>query len=126
MNYLLDTHVFLWVLSNPDRLNGKAIKAIQDPRHTVFVSAVSAVEIAIKSSLGKLKVPGDLRSEIFARGLQEIPLQYQHGERLSRLPMHHADPFDRMLIAQAMDEGLIFVTHDQKIQLYDGVKLLLT
>ena len=126
MNYLLDTHVFLWVLSNPDRLNAKAIKAVQDPNHTVFVSAVSAVEISIKSSLGKLKVPGNLRSEIIARGLQELPLHYQHGERLSRLPMHHGDPFDRMLIAQAMEEGLIFVTHDQKMKLYSGVKLLLT
>lgn len=126
MNYLLDTHVFLWVLSNPDRLNAKAVKAVQDPNHRVFVSAVSAVEISIKSSIGKLKVPDNLRSEIRSRGLLELPLQYQHGERLSQLPMHHGDPFDRMLIAQAMVEGLTLVTHDQKIKRYSGVKLLLT
>lgn len=126
MNYLLDTHVFLWVLSKPDRLNTKAVKAIRDPNHTVFVSAVSAVEISIKASLGKLKVPANLRSEIVSRGMQELPLQYEHGEMLSQLPMHHGDPFDRMLIAQALEEGLILVTHDQKIKRYEGVKLLLT
>jgi PIN domain nuclease of toxin-antitoxin system len=126
MNYLLDTHVFLWALSNPDRLNAKAIKAIQNPNHAVFVSAVSAVEIAIKTSLGKLKVPDDLGKEIVARGFQELPLRYQHGELMARLPMHHGDPFDRMLIAQALEEGLVFVTHDRKIELYEGLKLLLT
>lgn len=124
MNYLLDTHVFLWMLSAPEKLSEGAVKVIEDPRHMVFVSAVSAVEIAIKTALGKLDAPSGLEEEIGSRGLQELPLTYRQGERLAGLPGHHQDPFDRMLIAQALTEKLIMITRDEKMRLYTDLKLI--
>jgi PIN domain nuclease of toxin-antitoxin system len=123
MNYLLDTHVFLWALSEPEKLSQKAIAVIQNPAHSVFVSAVSSVEITLKQSIGKLVVPTGLEAEIEVRGFQHLPFSYRHGERMRELPMHHQDPFDRMLLAQALEESLILVTHDKKMRLYP-VKLL--
>jgi PIN domain nuclease of toxin-antitoxin system len=118
MNYLLDTHIFLWMLSNPARLNEKATKIIQNPDKSVYVSAVTAVEIAIKKKLGKLDAPDALADEIRSRGLLELPLRYTHGEAMQNLPNHHSDPFDRMLIAQAQCEGLTIITHDGKFENY--------
>jgi len=123
MNYLLDTHVFLWALSDPGKLSKKVLAAIQDPNHTVFISAVSSVEISIKQALGKLEAPDGLGAEIEPRGFQNLALSYRHGARMRDLPLHHQDPFDRMLIAQAMEESLTLITHDRKMQKYP-VKLL--
>ena len=123
MNYLLDTHVFLWMLSDPGRLSAKAVAVIQNPDRTVYVSAVTAVEIAIKTSLGKLESPEHLWNEISTRGLRELPLRYVHGEKMRALPAYHSDPFDRMLIAQAIEENLTIITRDKKIGEYD-VKIL--
>ncbi len=125
MNYLLDTHVFLWMLADPGRLGREAAAAIRDPRHAVFVSAVTSVEIAIKRSLGKLDAPGDLAGEIAPRGLRELPLRYLHGQRMAALPPHHQDPFDRMLLAQAIEEKLTLITHDRKMEPYP-VRILWT
>lgn len=118
MNYLLDTHVFLWMLSAPELIDKKVQAVIQNPDRSIYVSAVTAVEIAIKSSIGKLETPGNLREQIQGRGLRELPLRYSHGERLQTLPLHHADPFDRMLIAQAADENFTIITHDKKFEPY--------
>jgi PIN domain nuclease of toxin-antitoxin system len=126
MNYLLDTHVFLWMLADPERLSHQASKVIRDPRNVIFVSAVSAVEISIKMALGKLEVPDGLFGEIAVRGLQELPLKVRHGEAMAALPLHHQDPFDRMLLAQAIGEKLILITHDRKLELYADAKLLMT
>ena len=120
MNYLLDTHVFLWMLSAPGRLSAKAQAVIQNPDRAVYVSAVTAVEIAMKTAIGKLEVPESLWSEIPARGLRELPLRYVHGERMRSLPFHHTDPFDRMLIAQAEEENLTIITHDKKFDAYQA------
>ncbi len=125
MNFLLDTHVFLWMLAEPSRLSSEATHAIQNPAHSVFVSAVSSVEIAIKTSLGKLKVSADLGEEISRRGLLELPLKFVHGQGMERLPSHHQDPFDRMLIAQAIHEDLTLITHDRKLEPY-GTKIIWT
>lgn len=125
MNYLLDTHVFLWMLSEPSRLTPTATSAIQNPNHSVFVSAVTAVEIAIKRSLGKLSTPDHLICEISRRGLLELSLKYAHGECMNNLPPHHHDPFDRMLVAQALHENLTLITHDRKLEPY-GAKILWT
>ncbi len=125
MNYLLDTHVFLWMLSEPARISSSAVKAIRQPDHTVFVSAVTAVEIAIKRSLGKLTAPEQLANEIAQRGLLELPLKYAHGERMQQIPLHHQDTFDRMLVAQALHENLTLITHDRKLEPY-GAKILWT
>ena len=124
MNYLLDTHVFLWALSDPGKLSKKACAAIQNPAHAVFVSAISSVEITIKQSLGKLQVPDGLAAEIETRGFQHLPFTYRHGERMRELPPHHQDPFDRMLLAQALEESLTLITHDKKMRQYP-IKLLI-
>ena len=125
MNYLLDTHVFLWMLCDPGRLSRKAVGVIRDPRHAVFVSAVTGVEIAIMRRLGKLDAPDDLEQEIVERGMQELPLRYRHAVRMQQLPLHHQDPFDHILLAQALEEGLTLITHDTKLQAY-AVSLLMT
>jgi PIN domain nuclease of toxin-antitoxin system len=118
MNYLLDTHVFLWMLAAPARLNERAKKIIQNPNKSVYVSAVTAVEIAIKKKLGKLDAPDGLVTEIRSRGLLDLPLRYTHGEAMQNLPDHHSDPFDRMLIAQAQCEEFTIITHDGKFANY--------
>jgi len=118
VNYLLDTHVFLWMLADPERLTTEAKKAIRHPHHSVFVSAVTAVEISIKKGLGKLAAPENLEEEIESRGLQHLPLHFRHGATLETLPDHHQDPFDRMLVAQAICENLILVSHDGKLEPY--------
>jgi PIN domain nuclease of toxin-antitoxin system len=118
MNCLLDTHVFLWALAAPDELSPAARQAIQNPDNTVYVSAVTAVEISIKAALGKLDAPPELQEEIRRRGFSELPLSYSHGEALRRLADHHADPFDRMLIAQAAEENLVVITRDEKFRSY--------
>lgn len=125
MNCLLDTHVFLWALAAPDELSPAARQAIQNPDNTVYVSAVTAVEISIKAALGKLDAPPELQEEIRRRGFSELPLSYSHGEALRRLADHHADPFDRMLIAQAIVENLVVITRDDKFQSYP-IKLIRT
>ena len=125
MGYLLDTHVFLWALSDPERIRGPVLPILLNPAHPVYVSAISAVEISIKQSLGKLQAPDHLEKEIESRGFRTLPVEYRHGSRLSRLPNHHPDPFDRILIAQAIEEGLTLITHDQKFRAYP-VKLLFT
>lgn len=118
MNYLLDTHVFLWVVGDPTRLAEKVAAEIRNTGNAVFVSAVSSVEITIKSALGKLEAPDDLEDEIGLRGFTHLPLRYSHGSGLLRLPQHHQDPFDRMLITQAIQEGLTIITHDKKLENY--------
>jgi PIN domain nuclease of toxin-antitoxin system len=118
VNYLLDTHAFLWMLSAPERLGKEAAAVIQNPDRAVFVSAVTSVEISIKRALGKLDAPLGLSAEILARGLQELPLRYSHGERMASLPFHHYDPFDRMLVAQAIEEQLTLITGDRKMEPY--------
>ena len=118
MNLLLDTHVFLWMLAAPDRIQGTVARHIQNPHHTVYISAITAVEIEIKRSLGKLKAPSRLSGQLENRGLLELPFRFAHGEALARLPDHHQDPFDRMLIAQALEEELTVVTHDRKFEPY--------
>lgn len=118
MNYLLDTHVFLWMLADPKRLTVDAKKAIRHPHYSVFVSAVTAVEISIKKGLGKLDAPENLEEEIESRGLQHLPLHFRHGAILETLPNRHEDPFDRLLVAQAICEDLILVSHDRKLEPY--------
>jgi PIN domain nuclease of toxin-antitoxin system len=118
VNYLLDTHAFLWALAAPGKLGHEARRILENPDTMVFVSAVSAVEIAIKRSLGKLDAPEGLAAEIPARGFQELPLRFAHGEALASLRRHHDDPFDRMLVAQALVERLQILSRDEKLRAY--------
>ena len=121
MKYLIDTHVFLWWMVTPERLSPAAREVIETESTELAFSTVSGWEIAIKSSLGKLKgVPlADLPAEIAGFGWTELPLVLHHLPTLAELPFHHRDPFDRALIAQAMAEKLIFITRDERAKLYD-------
>lgn len=104
--FLLDTHALLWWLTTPERLNEQTHEAISDLNNDVFVSAVSGWEIALKANLGKLQVPDNLA------------ITFSHGVQAGSLPLHHRDPFDRLLIAQAQTEELLLVTRDARIRQY--------
>ena len=114
---LLDTHVFLWWRSEPARLPAPVKSSIASA-DIVFVSAVSAWEAAIKSSLGRLEIPDTIEAGVLASGFEKLLLTFAHAERVAGLPHHHRDPFDRMLIAQAQAEGLTLVTHDRLLEPY--------
>ncbi|MDE0231727.1 MAG: type II toxin-antitoxin system VapC family toxin [bacterium] len=109
---LLDTHVVLWWLSDDQRLGQEARRLIANPGHYVAVSAVSVWEMAIKSSIGKLTVPDDVGEAILASGFAPLAVTIEHAARVGELPLHHRDPFDRMLVAQAQVEGLELLTAD--------------
>ena len=115
---LLDTHVFLWWRMNDPALDSRAKDAIR-AADLVFVSASSAWEAAIKSALGKLRLPESIETGVLDSGFERLPIGFSHAEAAATLPKHHNDPFDRMLIAQAVIEGLTLVTHDRKLEAYD-------
>ena len=115
---LLDTQALLLALADDPALSSSARNAIADPANDVFVSAVSIWEIAIKRALGKLKAPRGIAGVVEESGFQELVVTSFHAEQAGDLPMHHRDPFDRMLVAQAQAEGLIIVTSDRRIPLY--------
>lgn len=118
MKLLLDTHVLLWWLGDPERLGPRALEAIADGANEVLVSPASVWEIEIKRTMGKLEAPDDLLEIIPAQGFQPLPIGLGHAWLAGRLPRHHADPFDRLLIAQAQIEGLTLVSADAVFPLY--------
>ena len=115
---LLDTHVFLWWLSDDPQLGKAARVAISEPRNQVYVSAVSTWEVSIKKLSGKLSAPDDLDAVVEEEGFNKLPISLFHGDQAGLLPQQHKDPFDRMLVAQAQSEGLIIVTNDKMIRQY--------
>ena len=119
MNLLLDTHVLLWWLSDDKMLGAKARAAIADSGTQVFVSAATAWEISIKMTLGKLDAPDNFEEALATSGFTPLPIMVEHALAAGRLPDHHRDPFDRMLIAQAQLEELLVVTHDGAFGQYD-------
>lgn len=118
MTLLLDTHALLWWLSDDPTLSEAARTVIAAPDAVVTVSAASAWEISIKSSLGKLEVPDDLEDQLARHRFKPLPITVSHALAAGSLPRHHDDPFDRMLVAQARLEGLTLVTRDSRIALY--------
>jgi PIN domain nuclease of toxin-antitoxin system len=115
---LLDTRALLWWLAD-EGLSDQARDAVADQANLVMVSAVSAWEISIKKALGKLSAPDDLEQQMDEGGFAALPITIRHGIAAGELPCHHDDPFDRMLIAQAVAEGLTVVTHDKRFADYD-------
>ena len=120
---LLDTHAFLWWISDDSILRRNAHAAIADPRNDIFVSAITAWEITVKRLKGQMNAPDNLAAMVDEKAFTHLPLAFHHAEQAARLPMHHKDPFDRFLIAQAQAEGLTLVTRDTHMQLY-GVRTL--
>jgi PIN domain nuclease of toxin-antitoxin system len=119
---LLDTHVILWNLEGGQGLGTEAREAIEDAE-MLFVSAVSFSEIGVKVAIGTLTVPDDLVEQVFRAGVRFLGLSPEHGMGVARLPLHHRDPFDRLLISQAQAEGLGMVTADERIMRYDIVSV---
>ena len=126
MNLLLDTHAFLWALDDDSRLSPAARTAIIDGRNVVYVSAATAWEIVIKRAIGKLKIPqSDYLEELRLHRFTPLSITAEHALAVEDLPLHHKDPFDRMLIAQAQEERLTLITRDKRLTLYD-VKIIET
>ncbi len=120
MRLLIDTHIFIWACEAPDRLTAKTRAIIAEPANDVFISAASMWEMAIKATLGRLPFPVDRMQEIVAgMGFEPLSMTMRHALEAGRLPRHHDDPFDRMLIAQARLDGLTLVTLDRQFASYD-------
>ena len=120
---LLDTHILLWWLGDNSRLSALFREYIADPERPCFVSAATIWEIGIKRAIGKLDAPSRLIGIIEEEGFRGLPMKLIHAEAASMLPLHHHDPFDRMLIAQARLESLTIATVDKRFRDYD-VELL--
>ena len=119
MNLLLDTHVVLWWLGDSPDLSTPARQAIVDTTNVCFVSAATLWEIEIKRALGKLSIPESYNEVLSRQGFRELPMSWAHTSALRPLPAIHRDPFDRILIAQAMTDDLIIVTTDETIRACD-------
>lgn len=122
MNYLLDTCSFLWLLNGSSKLTSVQRQVIADPGNLIFLSAVSAAEIAIKSSLGKLQLPESpevyIAKNRIRHRIAELPLSESASLLLATLPWHHRDPFDRLLVAQASAHSLTLISPDPLLRLY--------
>ena len=124
MKLLLDSHALIWFLTTPEKLPAAARRAIESAENEAYASVASAWELSIKVSIGKLKLEvQDLEQALATSGIQLLGIDLQHTARIAGLPRHHRDPFDRMLVAQAMCESMTLVSGDRALAKY-GVKLL--
>ncbi len=123
MNVLVDTHVWIWSLADPSRLSAESRSLLSSSRNVVYLSAASAWELAIKAALGKIELPEPVETYVPTRmarqGITALPITHTHALRVSTLPPHHRDPFDRLLIAQALVERLPILTADAVFDRYD-------
>ena len=122
MKALLDTHTFLWWITDNPKLSPRVREIISDGRNELFLSAASGWEIAIKAKLGRIYIPGKPQSfiseQMVINAVQGLPIQMSHALQVYLLPPYHRDPFDRMLVAQAQLEGLPILTNDIQISRY--------
>ncbi len=120
---MLDTHAALWWLADDDRIGGEVIRHLTDDTNQVLISAVVVWEVAIKRSLGKLDAPEDLAPTLLSAGAQPLPVTLEHAAAVEKLPWHHRDPFDRLLVAQALTEDAAIVSRDEPLSEY-GVAIV--
>lgn len=118
MRLLLDTHVALWWLNDPAALSDEARELVAEARNDVFLSSISLWEAAVKAEAGRLDVPSPTQEAAGDAGFLELPVRWNHALRAAVLPPLHRDPFDRMLVAQALAEELVLVTRDQAVRQY--------
>jgi len=122
MKCLLDTHAFIWLITEDPKLSNTARNCILDGRTTLYLSSASTWEIVIKCNIGKLRLPGHpqtfITKQLTANLIEELPITFKHSFHLQQLPDHHKDPFDRMLVAQAIFEKLSIITIDPIIAQY--------
>ncbi len=122
MNLLLDTHTLIWLLEGDNNLSSTATEQIENPANTNFVSVATFWEIAIKISLNKLEMQMpilQLKQLIWENGIEILPITIEDALFVSQLPFYHRDPFDRLLVAQAMNENMILVSKDEALSLYN-------
>ena len=123
MKLLIDTHIFLWLNSEPEKLSQKILTTCENPENQLYLSLISPWEIQIKQQLGKLKLESPLskliETQVNENNLIILPIKIEHIIELNNLPYIHKDPFDRMLIAQAKIESMTIVTADNKIKDYN-------
>ena len=119
MKILLDTHIFLWALSDPERLTASEHRHLLDERHQLYISSITIAEIQIKVSIGKLHFPSNPVEMITLSGFNPLDFTGDDALALSKLPFHHRDPFDRMLVSQAINRDLPILTRDKRIGQYD-------
>src|SRR5277367_5835261 len=125
MRLLLDTVTFLWSVEAPDRISGPAMSALTNPKAVREISVISFSEIAIKQRLGKLTFSKtNLVNGVTDLQLRVLPYTAEHAYKLFGLPLHHADPFDRQIIAQALAEDIAIVTSDRAFRLYEGLSVI--
>lgn len=120
---LIDTHVLIWWFEGDIQLGNLAREHISNPDNEVYVSAATVWEMSIKQQLGKLVAPDDIDARVEIAGFSKLKISLFHGQQAGRLPLHHKDPFDRMLIAQAQAEGLQILTKDEHFPKY-GISLI--
>ncbi len=125
MRLLLDTAILIYAVEAPERLSKRATAALQNSENILELSVISITEIAIKTSLGKLQVsPAIVRQALQDLDIRVLNYSGDHALRLFDLPLHHSDPFDRQIIAQALAEKIPVVTPDEKFKLYSGLKIV--
>lgn len=120
---LLDTHVALWITDSAERMDRGTRLLLDEPGGPVYMSAVSVAEIAIKVSIGRLRIPGSAADVIGSTGCEPLDLTPEHASRVADLPLLHRDPFDRLLISQALAENLVLVIADRNVLAYPDVQL---
>ena len=123
MNLLLDTHLLLWAAGQPDRLSAQALELLENPDNRLIFSAASLWEIAIKRGLGRPDFRADprlLKRGLIENGYTELAITGDHALQVDSLPLLHKDPFDRILVVQALVEGVTLVTSDEAVARYDG------
>ena len=125
MRILLDTHYLLWWLGATPELGTRARDIISEPANLVFFSVASLWELRIKESVGKIDLPDSFAETVSQQSFEALSVTVAHTEALRALPLHHRDPFDRMLVAQARTDRLTILTRDQAIALYDVDHILL-
>lgn len=122
MKYLLDTQVLFWVFSEPDKLTARVAQVIKDQGNDLYVSKASFWEAAIKMNIGKLSLPFDLENllqETLANNMRILEIEMVHILKYVDMPLHHRDPFDRLIISQATVENLTIISSDEKFSFYD-------
>jgi len=119
MNIIIDTHIFLWALSDPNKINAAKRQALEDLSNTIYVSAVSIAELMIKVSVKKLQIEFDPVEMAKESGFALLDFSAEAALLLKDMPFHHKDPFDRMLIAQSITDNYPIMTEDPKIALYN-------
>lgn len=125
MRILLDTHIWIWWLAGDKRLPPRAAELIKEPDNEIFVSAINVWEVALKTGSGGLDIdPAAVEAEIALSHFLELPVTARHAVQVSKLPQHHGDPFDRMLIAQSLVEPMRLLTHDKALARYGETILL--